>query len=257
MYLSGLSKLIADHKYMYKTLPVIFFVGVCIVFSCNNNQAENDEVINPEALFFDYKIIGAEGDDNLTVMLQYKIGSIEGDAITIEKQGKVLLDGERLHADSAGLTGTFYELYKPIAAFTGKHRIDFFPDQQNKYTEEFDFKPFSLISPIHNKYSRNDLVFDFNELKNGEIVRILMTDTSFASDDINRLDTVKNGQIIVTGKELENLVNGPVQLEFINEYEKTINKGIKTRGRLSIAYSIRRNFLLGEEDKANNLSPSH
>ena len=80
-----------------------------------------------------------------------------------------------------------------------------------------------------------------------------MTDTSFTSDGINRLDTVKNGQIIVTGKELENLVNGPVQLEFIKEFEKSIKRGTITRGRLSLSYSIKRNFLL--QDAVDNLSP--
>lgn len=239
---------------MYRIFQVIFLVVVLIVIGCRNNKSENNEEINPEAIYFDYKITGAEDDDNLTVMLQYKNGGIEGDAVAIEEWGKVLLDGEQLVADSAGMTGTFYEVYKPIATFGGKHSIDFFPGNQKKYTEEFDFQPFSFLAPISDKFSRNNLVFDFNGLKDGEIVRVLLTDTSFTSNGINRLDTVKNGHIIVTGKELENLVNGPVQLEFIKEFEKSIKRGTITRGRLSISYSIKRNFLL--QDAVDNPSPT-
>lgn len=229
---------------MYRILPVIFFVASFIVIGCNNNKSEENKEINPETIYFDYKITGEEGDDNLTVMLQYKNGGVDGDAVAIEEQGKVLLDGELLFADSAGMTGTFYEVYKPIATFTGKHSIDFLAGNQKNYTEKFDFQPFSFLAPIPDKFLRSNLVFDFKGLKDGEIVRVLLTDTSFASNGINRLDTVKNKQIIVTGKELENLVNGPVQLEFIKEFERPIKSGITTRGRLAISYSIKREFLL-------------
>ena len=52
-----------------------------------------------------------------------------------------------------------------------------------------------------------------------------MTDTSYANNGINRVDAVVNGRLVITKADLESLANGPVQLEFIREYERPVKNG--------------------------------
>ena len=91
-----------------------------------------------------------------------------------------------------------------------------------------------------------ELVFEFNGLENEDFVRVVLTDTSFENDGINRLDTVLNNQIIISKAELNNLTNGPIQLEFIREYERPILKRKEESGRLAITYKLKREFILAD-----------
>jgi len=155
-----------------------------------------------------------------------------------------MLDGEGLPADSTKITGTFYELHKPIAEFSGKHSIVFTDLNKKEYKEDFSFEPVVLVTPVADTAQRNDLVFEFEGLEAKDYIRVLMTDTSFVNNGINRVDAVINGRLVITKADLESLANGPVQLEFIREYEKPVKKDTKEGGRLLITYSLKREFVL-------------
>jgi hypothetical protein len=223
---------------------VFFFVTVtALIVSCKSADKKTEEML-PDAIFFDYKITGQEGDDNLTVMLQYKYGDEDGRAFAIKEPLKVLLDGEPIPGDSTKRTGPFYEINKPIASFAGKHSIVFTSRDNKEYKEEFEFKPLSLLSAVPESLQRGDLVFELDGLESEDYVRIVLTDTSFIHDGINRVDTVLDGQLIISKTELESLANGPVQLEFIREYERPVKNGTEAGGRLQITYSLKREFVL-------------
>ena len=49
-----------------------FLIGTVFLSSCKNSDKK--DTVDPDIIYFDYKITGQEGDDNLTVMLQYKDG---------------------------------------------------------------------------------------------------------------------------------------------------------------------------------------
>ena len=218
----------------------IFFLFVfCIVcHSCNNKK---EDALNPEAIYFDYKITGEEGNDKLTVMLQYRDGGEEGDAVSM---GNVTLDGEPMTLDSSKMSGVFYELHKPIAEFKGKHRILLTGINKKEYKEEFDFQPVELITPIADTIHRSNLVFEFKGLATKDYLRVLLTDTSYINDGINRVDFVQNGQLIINETYLETLANGPVQIEFIREYERPVKDRTVDGGRLRLTYSLKREFIL-------------
>ena len=219
---------------------LLFCVSLILFLSCNYEKGADDEV-NPDTVYFDYKITGKEGDDNLTVLLQYRNGGEDGDAVSI---GKVIMDGEMLSADSTKMNGTFYELHKPIAEFAGKHSIVFTDINKKDYKEEFNFQPITLLTPIADTAQRIDLVFEFQGLETKDYIRVLMTDTSFVNNGINRVDAVINGRLVITKADLESLANGPVQLEFIREYAKPVKNGTAAGGKLQLTYSLKREFLL-------------
>jgi hypothetical protein len=224
-------------------VPSIFFV------TCTSNEIGSSKDVDPESIYFDYKIWGEEGNDSLTIKLQYRFAGENGTTLLLDEPSKVELDGEVLKADSSKITGVFYEVQKPLATFTGKHTITFTSGNKKQYKEVFNFEPISLANPVPATIQRGNLVFapmviGVNGLSNDDKVRVLMTDTSYLSEEINRVDTVKNGRLIISKEELTALSNGPVHLEITKEYEKAIKNGTPEGGRISISYGLKREFIL-------------
>ena len=116
-------------RLVYFFFLLLLFFGI----ACSNKE-QSDKEVNQENIYFDYKVTASEGDDNLTVMLQYRDGE-GGDAISIKETGNVMLDDEPVPEGSTRMTGAFYELYKPVDSFTGKHSIIFTDAYKNEYKE--------------------------------------------------------------------------------------------------------------------------
>ncbi|MBK8310284.1 MAG: hypothetical protein IPL04_04640 [Chitinophagaceae bacterium] len=195
-------------------------------------------------IYFDYKISAEEGYDNLTVLLKYRDDDKNGDAFAPEVLKNIKLDEEILVPDSSKMGGVFYEIQKPINTFTGKHYITFFTNEGKEFKEEIVFSPMILTTVIPETIKREDLVLDFTGLENEDHVRIVLTDTSFFNDGVNRIDAVLNNQMILSKKDLESLADGPILLEFIREFERPIKNAGEAGGRVRINYTLRRSFNL-------------
>lgn len=233
-------RLIYKHSYNIILLSVTL---ILVLFGCKSkdNQKEN---IDFNHIYFDYKIAAEEGYDNLTVILKYRDGSKTGDAFTPSILKSVSLDDEVLIPDSSRMNGVYYEIQKPIGTFSGKHIITFTTLNDTEIKEEINFSPMILLTEIPENIHREDLVLNFSGLENEDYVRLLLTDTSFFNDGINRIDTVRNNQLIISKKDLENLANGTILMEFIREFERPVNESSKAGGRLRINYTLRRSFNL-------------
>lgn len=218
-----------------------FFIILWLSFWGCNNKKDKQYAMNPDELWFDYQVTGKEGNDNLTIMLQYKYGGEDGTAVAA---GKVLLDGEIFPADSAAMTGIFYELHKPIASFSGNHTLLFTGINKKQYKDSFNFRPLLLVKSLTDTLQRNDLVFNLVGLDKEDYISVLLTDTSFINNGINRVDKLIDGNLYISKTDLESLANGPVQLELVREQERMLKKGTKEIGRLLITYSLKREFFL-------------
>ncbi|HSU27338.1 MAG TPA: hypothetical protein VLJ68_03085 [Chitinophagaceae bacterium] len=221
-----------------------FFLLILIVCGCNSNEIGNAKDVNPERIYFDYRISGEDGSDSVTIILQFRFGGPNGTTLVLQEPSQVELDGVKLIVDSSKMTGAFYETFKSVREFTGEHEIVYTDINQKKYREPFSFHPVTLKAEIPAEIERGDLLFELDGLERLDFVRTLMTDTSFESDGINRLDSVRDGRIVITRKELRNLVNGLIQLDFYKENEKPVKNGTEEGGRISISYGIKRSFLL-------------
>ena len=234
-------------KTINTSLLFLSILSACFFFiSCTSNEIGNGKDVNPNAIYFDYKVWGDEEDSNITVMLQYRFAGANGTTLVLEDPSKVEFDGQQIITDSSKMTGAFYEITKPIKEFAGSHSIVFTDINQKQYKEDFSFEPVSLRTTIPGVIQRDDLVFELDGLDPEDHVRVLLNDTSFASDGINRVDTVKNGRIIISKKDLETVVNGPVHLELYKEIEKPVKNGTQEGGRLSFTYGLKREFVLKE-----------
>ena len=218
--------------------------SVILLASCSSNEIGSIKDVNPDAVYFDYQVWAEEGKDDATINLQYRMGGKNGTTLVLDEPSKVSLDSEQLKVDSATLTGAYYEVQRQIVSFTGKHTITFTDLNKKEYKEEFEFTPFTLEPDVPATVVRGDLIFNFKGLDPIDYLSVILTDTSFTSKDINDIDTVKNGRLVITADRLSALTNGPINLQFIRELEKPVKNGTQEGGRLYISYGLKREFEL-------------
>ncbi len=229
---------------MIRLIILICLSTFILLISCNDDEIGHSKDVNPDAVFFDYKIRGEEKDSNVTVYIQFRMGGPNGITILLNEPAKVQLDGEEIIADSAKLTGAFYEIQKPSRSFSGKHTILFTDLNGKEYSEEFVYQPFKLKTKIPAIVHRVDLAFDFENLETEDCIRVTATDTSFTSRDINEIDTPKNGRLIIPADKLKNLVNGPITLQLSKETERPVKNGTREGGKIVVSYGLQREFEL-------------
>jgi hypothetical protein len=230
-------------KYQFG-LKDICFVSLVFLFSCTSDEIGNSKDVNPDAVFFDYEVWAEEGKEDVTVNLQYRMGGKNGTTLVLDEPSKVTLDGEQLKVDSAKVTGAYYEVQRPLGSFTGKHTINFTDVNNKEYNEEFEFTPFFLEPDVSSTLSRGDLVFNFKGLDSVDYLSVILTDTLFTSADINDIDTVRNGRLVIKAERLSALVNGPIHLQFYREQILPLKKPTKEGGKFMITYGLKRDFEL-------------
>jgi hypothetical protein len=239
-------KVLMTNPFMSRLTISILLFSTLLFTACSSNEIGSSKDVNPETVWFDYQVWGEEGNNDMTVLLQFRFAGENGTTLVLDAPSKVELDGELINGDRSKMTGAFYEIIKPVKDFTGNHNISFTDVNGKQYKEEFSFQPIKLITEIPKEVKRDDLVFDLDGLDPQDYVRVVLNDTSFVSEGINRLDTVKNGRVLISKKDLETVVNGPVNLELYKENEKPVKNGTKKGGRLSISYGLKREFELRE-----------
>jgi|GEM_PF-271802 len=220
----------------------LFYLLSCLFFACSDAGIGERKNVNPERIYFDYKILGEEDKELITILLQYRFAGPEGISLFMEEPAMVQLDGNNIEADSARMTGAFYELQVPVQDFIGSHTISFTNMDGKIFKEEFEFVPFTLASELPDTVQRNDIILRFEGLKKTDLLRVILIDTAFYTDDINDMDTVKDGQLIITTNRLQKLKTGPLTLQIFKEEERPIKNGTKAGGMLSINYGLKREF---------------
>jgi hypothetical protein len=209
-------------------------------------QTADKKVQRDKGIYLDYQVHAKEGDDNLTVLLQFRQDDEEKDVMVTLDPGEVRLDNKELQSDTTGAGDVFFETHQPIQNFAGTHSLLLKDIEGDEYEEEFDFQPFQLTTILADTIRRADLVFEFANLEKGGIIRVLMTDTSFINDGINRVDRAVGGRVTIPLADLDKLANGPVQLEFIREFQRPVKKSPGGGGRLLLTYSLSREFILAD-----------
>jgi hypothetical protein len=196
-------------------------------------------------LYFDCVITADESDPEVTCKIQYKTGGYGGTAISIQKPGKVEMDGEELIPDSSRFSGVYYETRKALEGFAGRHMIQLTTGGDKEYREEFEFSPFRLETELPRVINRRGLELKLKGLPAGtESLRVVMTDTSFGTSWINKEIELVNGSLPITNAMLARLKNGPVGLEIYYEEERRAKKAAPRGGRISITYSLKRELEL-------------
>lgn len=223
-----------------------FLLLISVLYSstgCININKKDKDYLDPDETFLDYQITAAEGNDKLTILLQFRNGE-DKDGLRLVTPADVKLDGIALNADSTSKGRYFYEAYRAIDSFAGKHTIVYTDINKKKFKEEFEFQPFVLISSIPDTISRDSLYLEFSGINRGDYISMVITDTAFINDDINRSFPRGVRNIKLNRSDFENLSTGPVQLEFARETSEMINRKSFGGGLLFINYSLKREVFL-------------
>lgn len=228
-----------------RTFSFLCFL-IFILLSCTNNtEIGSGKDVDPESIYYDYRVWAEEGKDDVTVMLQYRFGGEDGTTLVMEEPGKVVLDGVELTADSARLTGAFYEMVKPVKEFLGPHTIVFTDRNKKEHREEFQFQPFTLAAEFPEKLKKEPFTVKLKDFPSAPTtIQLTMTDTSFASKDVNEEILIERGEIRIDSNKLKKLTTGPVSFEIFWDNERPVKNASKEGGRLLISYGLRRQFEL-------------
>lgn len=236
-YLSGRSVTTMCKRIFFVLLPVSLVITSCIGF------AGREETAEPDDIFFDYTITGDEGNDSITVILKFHEFSAYGPIVLFATEA--LLDGKPMPVDSSSVTGPFFITARHKNDFTGKHSITVTSPDGKKYKEQFSFRPFTIVSGLNDTMSRKTrMMLQLSGIDNLDVMRVLLTDTSFTGEGINRLDSLAGSGLLVSRNELNQLKSGPINMELIKENEYPIEHGNRTGGILSVYYAVRREFHL-------------
>lgn len=222
----------------------LFLLPLIVLTSCLNDAREKkSEGPDPNGIYYDYRVSAEEGNDQVTVMLQYRYGGENAPSFVLEDPSKVTIDGITLKPDSASLKGIFYELIKPIDSFRGKHKIVFTDSREKEHSVEFSFEPFSLANEIPDEVSKKPFTIQLaNFPKVQTKVHLVLMDTSFTTEDVNEEILIENGEIFFDEDKLAKLSKGPVMLEIYKEEVKPLRNASREGGRILITYGIRREF---------------
>src|SRR5215213_10133191 len=131
-----------------KPRPVLLICLTAVIVACNSAEMRPGKNADPDAIYAEYRISAQEEDENVSCIFQFKSGGPNGSTILLNEPGKIELDGEMVPADSARFAGIYYEVVKPINAFTGKHSIVFTASNKKQYREDFEFIPFKLANEL-------------------------------------------------------------------------------------------------------------
>ncbi|HEY0067546.1 MAG TPA: hypothetical protein VGB46_09285 [Flavisolibacter sp.] len=219
---------------------LIALLAILFLVSCKEADGPPAEGSGRSAIYFDYQVTGEEGRDDVTCLMRFQEGDAEGDAVLLPP-GAVEMDGQPVSPDSARITGVYYEVRRPLAEFAGVHRISFTDSKKNRIEQEFTFSPFTLKTDLPARISRRNFVLDLDGVEKGTTIRLVLTDTSFESQDINKAAQF-SGPIRLDPFILNKLVNGPIILIINSEEERRVMN--KARGRISISYGLQREFEL-------------
>ncbi|MGZ5222520.1 MAG: hypothetical protein ACXWC7_20700, partial [Chitinophagaceae bacterium] len=210
-----------------RTLSCLFMV-VFVLAACDNVEIGYARDVDPETIYYDYKIWAEEGKDDATVMLQYRFAGKDGTTLVIEEPSKVTFDGEELKMDSAGFTGVYYEKIRPLKDFSGKHTIVFTDKNKKEHKEEFSFEPFTLAAEFPEKVKKEPFTIKLSNFPAEPAnVRLVMMDTAVHSKSVNEEMTIKNGEIRIDSGMLNGLTKGPIVFEIYIEDEKPLKNASK------------------------------
>lgn len=220
---------------------------VLLLAGCNTGEeAPAKRGISAENLFLEYQVWGDEERGHVNVLLQLRQRNSKGKTLRMDPPGFIKLDDEALQPDSSRMTGIFYESQKPLETFAGRHTITIGDGNKELVSEQFDYTPFTLATPLKGRVGRDALVLKLTGLKADDQVRVTLVDTVFRTQDINEVMPVVNGRLQITRQQLEDVKTGPVTLLLFKEEDRYLDNPTLRGGKMAVTYGLMREFELGD-----------
>lgn len=219
---------------------VLVLIGLNGCRDEDNKSAET----RVDDIYFDYSVIAEEGREMVSCLFRFREDDLAGDPITLSETVMLTFDGLEIAADSARMAGTFYEIMLPLNQFEGEHTVLFRAPSGREYSETFVFRPFAISQELPPRISRKNFNIQMEGLPENETISLVLTDTSFLSNDFNGIVTVEKNALTIPIEKLSEVKNGPVIFQIQREEIKNLKDAPGQGGRLLIQYGLQREFIL-------------
>jgi hypothetical protein len=228
-----------------KTLFAASFIFL-VLQSCQSSEIGNSKDVNPETIYRSYTISYTEGSDMVRCVCQCRFAGQNGTTLVLNSPSDFRLDGDNLFVDSSVIDGAYYYIERRAEGFEGKHNLVYTDINGKPYAQHFNFTEVKCTG-LPGQTTATDIPVTFSGLKDGNIIHVELHDTSSATEDVSRLDTISNNQIIIRGKDLARLKSGPVNMEFYIDENTPLESPAKEGGNISLFYRFKPRTILLEK----------
>jgi len=228
-----------------KSLPfrVLIALIAMTLASCKDDPGQQSPQ-KDYSIIMDVQFYGYEGTQEVTGLVSFHSLGNTYKSIFLPHPARIEIDGMPFTLDSSSHSGVYFHMTSPLEEFWGEHILLITDEKGKQYQWPFHFPEVRLKTEIPAELTRSDLQFQLEGLSDSDRVRVFLEDTAFRSVGINRLDSPRNGAIHVSRAELEDLNNGPIQLELSREVSTRMQLYKPFHGSLGISYGIDRRFIL-------------
>ncbi|RYY57209.1 MAG: hypothetical protein EOO09_03470 [Chitinophagaceae bacterium] len=226
-------------------LKIVVLTGTILVSgSCNSGEAGNTGEVDADRIFLDYHFTAYEEGGDIALKLQYRAGGPQGSALLLAPPAGVTVDGQPVPVDSSGIDGAFYELVKPFSDFSGSHVIVYTDANGKKLEETVEFPPLDLAGVLPDTLDRSGIEVPLAGLGKGDLVQVLLTDTSAYSPGIERTDSLRDGVLRISEQELSRIKSGPVNFQLLRHRIRPLSNPTAAGGKLTVTYAIAREVFI-------------
>ncbi len=215
--------------------------AVLLLASCKSNEIGNSKDVNPDAIYQEYNVSGAEGENDATFIAQFRFGGDNGTTLVLNDKSQVSFDGKVLAVDSSSGMGAYYQTKLPMASAAGNHKWTFTDGNEKNYTNTFTLQPFTLVTKFATPIPQANLELNFSGLEDNDEISISINDTSHSSSRYRDVDTtvkINGGKVIIAASQIKKLAPGPLTIDVSKEQNINLKEATKEGGAIMYRYEL-------------------
>jgi hypothetical protein len=220
------------------TIVALLFTFFAIS-SCSSNEIGQSKDVAQDKIYQDYRIQYAEGNGKVSIHGQFRFAGSNGTTLVLSSPSQVSFDGDAIKVDSSGPSGAFYQTYKPITGFFGKHHLIFTDTDNRKFDNDLSFDTFRLVNIPANVSRKKDLIINFQSapLQVGDQIEL---NTSRADSSFRVYYESGNGQTLrIPAKYLSMQKNAEIQVDATLTRRIPMRQQTMEGGEMSLTYMLK------------------
>lgn len=223
----------------YKTSTAILF-SLISLSACTSNEIGESKDVAQDKIYQHYQVSYAEGNEKVSLYAQFRFAGSNGTTLVLTKPSQLSFDDATIKVDSGSVSGAYYQLYKSVSGFYGKHHFVFTDINNKKFDNDFSFDEFKLVNipaAVSRKQSLN-LSFETTALQSGDRIEVSTTgsDSSFS---VTHIAADSGNFISIPSKELLRQKNNELKLETTLYRKITLQQNTAEGGEMEIRYALK------------------
>ncbi len=225
--------------FLNKTSTALVFALIGIS-ACTSNEIGQSKDVAQDKIYQQYQASYAEGNEKVSLYAQFRFAGSNGTTLVLTKPSQLIFDDVAIKVDSSSVAGAYYQLYKPVSGFYGRHHFVFTDINNKKFDNDFSFDEFKLVnipSAVSKKQALN-LSFETTALQPGDRIEVSTTgsDSSFS---VTHAAGDGGNFISIPSKELLRQKNNELKLETTLYRKVALQQNTAEGGEMEISYALK------------------